>query len=105
MVSSRSLNRNLALEKVDILFYSVIEKSGKRMLKPIKLDTKVSIMMIRAILDNTIIPDFYSTLSKNLLDRGVKEGTVVQLRAKFSESHALVDPVLTGTKILCEVKV
>ena len=103
MVSTRSLNKNLALEKVDVLFYEVIEKNKKRMLKPIKLDTKISIMMVRAILDNTIIPDFYSTLSKNLKDRKVKSGTKVQLRAKFNENHAMVDPALSGTKILCEV--
>ncbi|MBI5227827.1 hypothetical protein HY988_04540 [Candidatus Micrarchaeota archaeon] len=105
MVSTRSLNRTLALEKVDILFYQVIEKSGKKMLKPMKIDTQVSIKMIRAILDNTIIPTFYETLSKNLEERGVKPGTRVQLRAKFNASHALVDPVLSGTKILCEVTV
>ena len=85
MVSRRSLDRNLALEKVDVLFYKVIEKDGKRMLKPLKLDTKVSLKLVRAIADNTIITSFYDTLSKNLRERGVAPGTKVQLRAKFSE--------------------
>ena len=105
MRSRRNLDRNLASEKVDILFYLVIEKKGKRMLKPLKIDTKVSLKVIRAILDNTIIPNFYDTLSRNLLERGVESGSRVQLRAKFGEAHEMLDPALKGTKILCEVDV
>lgn len=75
------------------------------MLKPIDIKTKISLKMVRAILDNTIISGFYSTLSRNLIERGVKEGSLVQLRAKFSPEHAMIDPQLSGTKILCEVNV
>lgn len=105
MRSRRNLDRNLASEKVDILFYQVIEKNGKRMLKPLKIDTKVSLKLIRAVLDNTIISSFYDTLVNNLLDRGVKPGSRVQLRAKFNEAHEMLDPALKGTKVLCEVDV
>src|SRR5271157_6336962 len=105
MVSNRQLRRDLASEMVDILFYNVIQKDGKRMLKPLAIETKISLMMVRAILDNTIISTFYDTLSRNLQERGVKEGSVVQLRAKFSSNHSMIDPQLTGTRILCEVKV
>ena len=105
MISRRNLDRNLALEKVDVIFYQVVEKGGKRMLKPLKMDTKVSLKLVRAIADNTVITSFYDTLSRNLRERGVAPGTVVQLRAKFSEGHAMLDPALKGTRILCEVKV
>jgi hypothetical protein len=105
MVSTRDINRNIALEKVDILFYLVIEKGGQRMLKPLGFDTSISLKMVRAILDDTIIDSFYTTLRRNLLERGVKEGSKVQLRAKFSPAHAMLDPQLSGTKILCEVDV
>ena len=105
MVSRRELNRSMAAEKVDLIFYLVIEKEGKKMLKPLKLDTKISIKLIRAILDDTVIPTFYDTLSKNLQERGVVAGSKVQLRAVFSPSHKLIDPVLSGTKIVCEVTV
>ncbi len=103
MVSTRNLNRSLASEKVDILFYLVIEKDGSRMLKPLKFETKIPLMMARAILDDTIIRSFYETLSRNLRERGVKEGSKVQLRARFSPEHAMLDPQLNGTKVLCEV--
>jgi len=105
MVSSRSLKKSIASEKVDVLFYLVMEKQGKRMLKPLGFDTSISLKLVRAILDDTVIPNFYDTLSKNLLDRGVASGSRVQLRAKFRPSHLMVDPQLTGTKVLCEVRV
>ncbi|MDD5172234.1 MAG: hypothetical protein PHF60_04335 [Candidatus ainarchaeum sp.] len=105
MVSRRNLDRNLANEKVDIIFYLIIEKGGKRMLKPLKLDTKVSLKLVRAVADNTIIPSFYDTLARNLRERGVAPGSKVQLRAKFSPVHEMLDPVLKGTRILCEVDV
>jgi len=105
MVSRRNLDKGLATEKVDILFYNIIEKKGKRMLKPLAINTQVSLMVIRAILDDTVIPSFYSTLAKNLLERGVKSGSKVQLRAKFSATHEMIDPALKGTRILCEVNV
>lgn len=105
MVSRRNLDKSMATEKVDILFYNIIENKGKRMLKPLTINTRVSLMVIRAILDDTVIPSFYSTLAKNLIERGVKSGSKVQLRAKFSPSHAMVDPALKGTKILCEVNI
>jgi hypothetical protein len=105
MALRRNLDRNLALEKVDILFYQIIEKNGKRMLKPLKLDTKVSLKLVRAIADNTVIPGFYDTLARNLRERGVAPGTKVQLRAKFPPAHEMLDPALKGVRVLCEVTV
>jgi hypothetical protein len=105
MVSRRNLDRTLANEKVDLVFYLIIERDGKRMLKPLKLDTKVSLKLVRAIADDTIIPSFYDTLARNLRERGVAPGSKVQLRAKFSPAHEMLDPVLKGTRILCEVDV
>lgn len=105
MVSSRRLMREIASEKVRVLFYQVAEKDGKKMLRPLDFDTSVPLKMVRAILDDTIISNFYDTLSRNLRERGVEPGTVVQLRAKFSENHSMIDPQLAGTKVLCEVKV
>ena len=105
MISRRNLNKSAATEKVDILFYLIIEKKGKRMLKPLKIDTKVSLKLVRAVLDDTIIPNFYTTLAENLRERGVAPGSRVQLRAKFSPSHEMIDPALKGTTILCEVDV
>jgi len=61
--------------------------------------------LVRAIADDTVIPTFYETLKQNLLDRGVVPGSKVQLRAKFNEKHAMLDPVFTGTRVLCEVTV
>ena len=75
------------------------------MLKPLKINTKAPLKLIRAIADNTIVLSFYDTLAKDLRDKGVAEGSKVQLRAKFSPNHELVDPALKGTKILCEVDV
>jgi hypothetical protein len=105
MISRRNLDRSLASERVDLIFYKIIEKSGKRMLKPLKLDTKVPLKLVRAIADDTIIPSFYETLSRDLRARGVKPGSKVQVRAKFSSSHEMLDPALKGVKILCEVDV
>ncbi len=105
MISRRNLDRNLANEKVDLIFYLVIEKGGKRMLKPLKLDTKVSLKLVRAVADNTIIPSFYDTLARDLREKGVAPGSKVQLRAKFGPAHEMLDPVLKGTRILCEVDV
>lgn len=105
MVNSKMLNKSMASEKVDIVFYLVIEKGDKRMLKPLGFDTQISLGLLRAVLDDTVIPTFYDTLSKNLRERGVTPGSRVQLRAKFSQSHKMIDPQLTGTKILCEVTI
>jgi hypothetical protein len=105
MISRRNLDRNLALEKVDLIFYQIIEKDGKRMLKPLKLDVKVPLKLVRAIADNTVITDFYSTLSRDLRARGVAPGAKVQLRAKFSPDHEMLDPALKGVRVLCEITV
>jgi hypothetical protein len=105
MVSRRNLDKGLASEKVTIIFYQIIERSGKRMLKPLKLDTHVSLKLVRAIADNTVVLTFYDILAKNLRERGVKPGSKVQLRAKFSPAHEMLDPALKGTRILCEVDV
>ncbi len=105
MVSRRSLDRNLALEKVDLVFYLVAETGGRKTLKPLKLDTKVPLKLVRAIADDTIIPTFYDQLSKDLRERGVPEGSKVQVRAKFASTHEMLDPALKGVKVLCEVTV
>jgi len=105
MVSRRNLDRSLAREKVELLFYVIIERGGKRMLKPLKIDAKVPLKLVRAIADDTVIPTFYETLAKDLRERGVVPGSKVQVRAKFSPVHELVDPVLKGTRVLCELDV
>ncbi len=105
MVSTKDINKSIATEKVTILFYLVVEKGGQRLLKPLKFDTSISLKMVRAILDDTIISAFYSTLSRNLRERGVPEGSRVQLRARFTPEHELLDPQLSGTRVLCEVDV
>ena len=105
MVSRRTLDRNLAQEPVDIVFYKVIEKDGRRMLKPLKLDTKIPLKLVRAIADNTIIPRFFETLASDLRKRGVEPGAKVQMRAKFGPVHEMVDPVLKGVRVLCEIDV
>ncbi len=105
MVSRKKLDRSAATEPVDLVFYLIIEKEGRRMLKPLKLDTKVPLKLVRAIADDTIVSSFYSTLVKNLIERGVEPGSKVQLRAKFSPTHELIDPALKGTRVLCEVDV
>ena len=68
-------------------------------------ETKVPLKLVRAIADDTIIPSFYETLSRDLRARGVEPGSKVQVRAKFSSSHEMLDPALKGVKILCEVDV
>lgn len=105
MVSRKILDQGLATEKVDLLFYRIIEMGGKRMLKPLKIDTKVSLKLVRAVADDTIVPTFYDRLSKDLQEKGVEPGSKVQLRARFGPSHEMIDPVLKGTRILCEVVV
>jgi len=106
MIGSRDLRRNLAADKVDLTFYLVSHKSGKKLLKPVTgCDTQISLKLVRAILDDTVIPTFYETLSLNLIDRGIPSGSKVQLRAKFKSTHAMLDPQLTGTKVLCEVNI
>ena len=105
MVYRRSLDKSLASEKVDIIFYLVIEKAGKRMLKPLNLDTKVSLGVVRAIAADTVVPGFYDTLAKNLRERGVPAGSKVQVRARFGPSHEMLDPALKGVRVLCEVDV
>lgn len=105
MVSKRNLGIGLATEPVDLLFYLIIEKQGKRMLKPLKIETKIPLKLVRAIADDSIVPRFYSKLVKDLLERGVAPSSKVQLRAKFGPSHELIDPVLKGVRILCEVDV
>jgi hypothetical protein len=105
MAYRRNLDKSLASEKVDIIFYLVMEKAGKRMLKPLKLDTKVSLGVVRAIAADTVVPGFYVTLARNLLERGVPAGSKVQVRAKFGPAHEMLDPVLKGVRVLCEVDV
>jgi hypothetical protein len=105
MVRRKNIDKGLANEPVDLLFYKIIEKGEKRMLKPLKLESKVPLRMVRAISDDTIVPEFYAQLSRDLISRGVEEGTKVQLRAKFSDAHEMLDPELKGTRVLCEVEV
>ncbi len=105
MVSRRALDRNLAQEKVDIIFYEVVAKGGKRMLRPLKFDVKIPLKLVRAIADNTVIPRFFDTLASDLRQRGVAAGTTVQMRARFNEVHAMVDPALKGTRVICEIAV
>jgi hypothetical protein len=105
MVSRRNLDRNLALEKVDLVFYLVIERDGKKLLKPLKLDARVPLKLVRAIADDTVIQAFYTQLAKDLRSRGVQEGSRVQVRAKFSQAHEMLDPALKGVRVLCELDV
>ncbi len=105
MVYKRNLERSAAGEKADLLFYRVIEKDGNRMLKPLDINTKVSLKLVRAIADNTVVPTFFKTLSINLKEKGIEPGTKVQLRVRFDPVHELVDPSLKGIKVLCEVEV
>lgn len=106
MVNLKRLERQAALnERVELLFYKVIEKEGKRMLKPLDLKTSVPIAVIKAVLDNTVLDSFYERLAKDLQARGVEPGTLVQLRAKFSKSNSTFNPAFKGTHVLCEVTV
>lgn len=106
MVSIRRMEKNeAATERVDLIFYKIIEKDGKRMLKPLDLKTSVPIAVIKAVWDNTIVESFYDRLARDLEARGVEKGTTVQLRVKFSKSNSTIDPAFKGTHVLCEVKV
>lgn len=106
MVNLRRLDKWAASnERVELLFYKVIEKKGKRMLKPLDIKTSVKIAIVKAVLDNTIIDSFYDRLAKDLQERGVEAGTLVQLRAKFNKSNSAIDPAFKGTHMLCEIKV
>ena len=75
------------------------------MLKPLKFDAKVPLKLVRAISDNTVLPGFYEKLARDLQEKGVAPGSKVQLRAKFSPNHEILDSELKGIKILCEVEV
>lgn len=105
MIKTRDIERNLAKEPVEILFYEAIEKEGKRMLKPLSFKGALTLGIIRAVLDNTITSNFYETLSKDLIKKGVLSGSTIQLRAKFNENHTLYDAALKGTKVICEIKI
>lgn len=106
MVSMRRLEREAAInERVELLFYEVITKGNSKMMKPIKLNTTVPISVVKAILDNTIVNTFYERLENDMRMRGVKPGTKVQLRAKFSKSNTTFNPEFKGTVVLCEVTV
>lgn len=107
MVSLRRAEREAAAnERVELLFYTIIEKNGKKMMKPIKLKkTEVPITVVKAILAGTIVEAFYERLARDLLAQGIDEGTTVQMRAKFSASNTAYDPAFKGTHVLCEVKV
>ncbi len=107
MVNLRRLEKgSVANERVQLAFYKVLEKNGKKMMKPLpELKTDVPIAIIKAVLDNTITESFYDRLARDLLARGIETGTTVQLRAVFSKSNAMVDPAFKGTHVLCEVKV
>ncbi len=106
MVNLRRLERQAAAsERVELLFYKIIEKGRKRMLKPLNIKTQIPLIIVKAILDDTITDKFYEKLSKDLIERGIEKGTMVQLRANFSKSNAAIDSAYKGTHVLCEVKV
>lgn len=106
MVNLRRIEKQAAAnERVEIVFYKVIEREKKRMLKPLNIKTEIPLAMVKAILDNTIIDAFYERLSKDLIARGVEKGTLVEIRANFSKSNAGIDPAYKGLHTLCEVKI
>ena len=106
MVSLRRLEKEAAgNERVELRFYTVTEKHGKKILKPLAMKTSVPIAVVRAVMDKTIISTFYQRLGSDLLERGVKSETTVQIRAVFSKSNFGVNPMFKGTIVLCEVKV
>lgn len=106
MVNLRRMQRHAALnERVELTFYKVTEKDGKKLLKPLSIKTSVPISVVKAVLDRTIVDSFYQRLSNDLLERGVEAGTTIQIRANFSKSNATVDPAFKGIHVLCEVKV
>lgn len=106
MVNLRRMEKQAAAnERIELLFYKVIEKGGKRMMKPLDIKTNIPIAIVKAVLDNTITDNFYDRLAKDLRARGVEPGTMVQLRANFSKSNSTIDPAFKGTHVLCEVTV
>ena len=93
-------------QTVPLLFYEVIEKKGQKLMKPLSIKTEITFAMAKAVSENTITETFYERLSQDLRKRGIKEGTLVQLRADFSKLEAGVDASQKkGTHILCEVRV
>lgn len=105
MLNRRRMERAASTEKAELLFYKVIEKKGKKMMKPLDMKTKTTLAVVRAVWDNTIIDRFYEQLVTDLRARGIAEGTTVQLRVRFSKSHQEINAAYKGTQILCEVKV
>lgn len=106
MVNLKRLEREAAgNERVELRFYTVVEKHGGKILKPLAIKTSVPIAVVRAVMDKTIIGTFYQRLGSDLLERGVKPETTVQIRAVFSKSNFDVNPRFKGTVVLCEVKV
>ena len=106
MVNLRRLEKQAAQnETVELKFYKVNEKHGKKLLKPLTIKTSVPMSVVKAILDKTIVDTFYQRLASDLLDRGVENGTMVQIRAVFSKSNAEFNAAFKGTLVLCEVKV
>lgn len=103
----RRLEKGDAIKQtVPLLFYEVIERKGRKMMKPLDIKTEITFAMVKAISENTIIEAFYERLSLDLRKRGVKEGTLVQLRADFSKCEGAVDSSQKkGTHVLCEVRV
>jgi hypothetical protein len=92
MVSKRDIERTLAREPVDILFYIVVEKDGERILKPLKYKGSLSLGLIRAILDNTITPSFYQTLSEDLTKK------VEELTKKVDEQKTVLESIVQNTQ-------
>ncbi len=100
------LNERNVSEPVELLFYEVVKKDGKIVLKPLKkLTSKVPMSVIKAVLDHTISNSFYDRLINDLKARDVKDGTTIQLRAKFAKSHVEISPEFKGIMKLCEVDV
>ncbi|MFH2106840.1 MAG: hypothetical protein ABII22_06270 [Candidatus Micrarchaeota archaeon] len=91
---------------VTLRFYLVIEKKGKVLLKPMKeLDTKAPMQIIKGVLENTITENFYAQLINDLKNRGVKQGSKIQVRAVFDEEHKQISPDFKGMIKLCEVEI
>ncbi|HLD59711.1 MAG TPA: hypothetical protein VI912_01855 [Candidatus Bilamarchaeaceae archaeon] len=103
---AKKFRERIPSEPVELLFYELVTKKDAKTLKPLKdLNTKAPMSIVKAVLDNVISESFYTTLNKDLKSRGVKEGTVVQVRAKFNESHQEISPQFKGTLVLCEVTI
>jgi len=106
MINLRRMEKQAAANaRVELLFYEVVEKNGKKLMKPLKLNTSVPVSVVKAVLDRTIVDSFYQRLASDLLARGVKAGKIVQVRADFSKSEGIFEDNFKGTKVLCEVKV